>query len=68
VSPLGQTPKREALTLHFLTDGKEFRFVNKKPKAGDHMHRDGDTWIVVDVREDKNGNTVVTLRPEDKPA
>lgn len=29
------------------------------------MKRDGDEWIVVDVREDDQGNTVVTLRPVD---
>lgn len=27
------------------------------------MKRDGDEWIVVDVRKDAQGNTVVTLRP-----
>jgi hypothetical protein len=42
--PLGQTPKREALTLHFLPEGTEHRFAHTKPNVGDHMTRGDETW------------------------
>jgi len=66
--PLHQTRERTGVTLHFVPDGTEYRFSTRKPKIGDHMRRDGDEWLVVDVREDKDGNTVVTLRPVDGAA
>ena len=66
--PDGSTPKTEAMTLHFLPLGTEFRLSERKPAIGDVMKRNGDEWIVVDVREDAQGNTVVTLRPTDGKA
>jgi len=58
----------EAVTLRFLPVGTEFRLSARKPKIGEIMSRDGDKWIVVDVRDDGKGNTVVTLRPIDGKA
>jgi hypothetical protein len=66
--PLGQTPNKDALTFRFIPSGTEYRLSDKKPKVGDIMRRDGDEWVVVDVREDEQGNTVVTLRPVDGAA
>ena len=63
--PLHQTRKRTGVTLHFLPEGTEYRFSDRKPTIGDVSRRDGEEWLVVDVREDKDGNTVVTLRPAD---
>ena len=62
--PNGDAPI-EAVTLRFIPLGTEFRLSARKPEIGDIMKRNGDEWIVVDVREDAQGNTVVTLRPTD---
>jgi hypothetical protein len=66
--PFGETPKSDAITLRFVPSGTEYRLSEKKPKVGDVMRRNGDEWVVVDVREDANGNTIVTLRPVDGTA
>jgi hypothetical protein len=60
--PLGETQKTDAITLRFIPRGTEYRLSEEKPKIGDTMRREGDEWVVVDVREDAHGNTVVTLR------
>jgi hypothetical protein len=65
--PDGEAPTA-AVTLRFLSLGTEFLLSAKKPGVGDIMKRNGDAWIVVDVREDAQGNTVVTLRPRDGSA
>ena len=33
------------------------------PQEGDEITRNGDTWIVEEVTENDDGDTVVTLRP-----
>ena len=40
----------------------------KAPKVGDVLKRDGDNWEVIEVREEKDGTSTVTLRPAMKPA
>ena len=62
--PEGDTAA-EAVTLRFLPLGTEYRLSTREPAIGDIMKRDGDRWIVVDVRKDAQGNTVVTLRAVD---
>ena len=58
----------DAVTLRFSGEGTEYRLSNKKPKVGDVLKRNGDTWTVEAVSEAKDGSTVVTLRPGLKPA
>ena len=65
--PDGTAPQ-EGMTLRFLPLGTEYRLSARKSKIGEIMKRNGDEWIVVDVREDAAGNTVVTLRPTDGKA
>ena len=35
----------------------------KTPAEGDILTRNGDNWVVEEVREADDGSTVVTLRP-----
>lgn len=67
VVPEGNTAA-ESVTLRFLPLGTEYRLSTREPAIGDIMKRDGDQWIVVDVRKDAQGNTVATLRPVHGPA
>ena len=50
-------------TAHFIASGTEYRASEMEPQVGDTMRHNGDEWIVVDVQEHEQGNTVVKLRP-----
>jgi hypothetical protein len=62
---LERTPESGAMTLHSHPEATEYRLSEKKPKVGDEVKRNGDTWVVIGVEEGKDGDTVVTLRPVD---
>ncbi len=52
--------------LRFLTSGRsEYRFNTHALRIGDVLTRDGSKWIVVDVRADRDGDLVVTVKPLD---
>ena len=63
--PLGQSPRTNVVTLHFIPPGMESWLAEKKPEVGAIFKRNGNEWIVVDVREDGQHTTVATLRPTD---
>jgi hypothetical protein len=45
--------------------GTEFRLSEEPvPKVGELLHRNGDYWVVTEVREQRDGTTMVTLRPD----
>jgi hypothetical protein len=48
--------------------GSEYRLSEKMPQVGDVLKRNGDNWVVVEVREEKDGTSTVILRPGLKPA
>jgi hypothetical protein len=52
-----------AMTFDFHPEPTEYRLSAKKPKVGDEIKRNGDTWVVIDVQDGKDGDTIVTLRP-----
>jgi hypothetical protein len=58
----------ETVVFRFPPEPSEYRLSDKKPNPGDVLSRNGDRWVVVSVDEHKDGATVVTLRPGDKPA
>jgi hypothetical protein len=58
----------DTVVLRFPAAPTEYRLSDKKPRVGDVLKRNGDNWSVVTVEEDKDGTTVVTLRPGLKPA
>lgn len=42
--------------------------LTTKPEVGDVIKHDGDNWVVPSVEAEEEDPTVVTLRPEPKPA
>jgi hypothetical protein len=58
----------DTVVFRFPPEKSEYRMSQKKPKVGDVLKRNGDNWVVVTVDEERNGTTVVTLRPGVKPA
>ena len=54
----------DLLTLRYPSGDKEFRMSEKAPNKGDILKRNGDNWVVEEVHEDDDGNTVVTLLPQ----
>jgi hypothetical protein len=54
----------DLLTLRYPSGDKEFRMSDKAPKKGDVLKRNGDSWVVEEVHEDDDGNTLVTLLPQ----
>ena len=56
------------LTVRYPSGATEFRMSEDAPDVGDTLKRNGDTWIVEDVTEADDGTSVVTLRPQPKPA
>ena len=58
----------DSVIVRYPTGRSEYRLSDKKPQVGDKLKRNGDYWIVEKVAEDKQGATVVTLRPGLKPA
>jgi hypothetical protein len=55
-------------TLRFESIGHEYVMSEKLPKVGDVLRRNGDNWVVKEIREEKDGTSTVTLRPGLKPA
>ena len=51
-------------TLRYSTRETEFRLSDRSPDVGDILRRNGDNWVVEEVKEADDGTTVVTLRPE----
>jgi hypothetical protein len=58
-------PTSSLVTLRYPGE-TEFRLSESAPKVGDVLKRNGDNWIVEQVREETDGTTVVTLRPGPK--
>ena len=57
-----------AVIVRFSPGPSEYRLSEKTPKVGDVLKRNGDNWTVVEVREERDGVSVVTLRPGLRPA
>ena len=50
-------------TIRYPSGETEYRMSEKTPAEGDILTRNGDNWVVEEVREADDGSTVVTLRP-----
>ena len=50
-------------TIRYPSGETEFRMSENTPNVGDILTRNGDNWVVEEVREAEDGSTVVTLRP-----
>lgn len=57
----------DAVVVRFPAAPSEYRLSDRKPNVGDVLKRNGDDWVVVTVEEERDGTTVVTLRPGLKP-
>lgn len=65
--------KRDAMSsdlavVRIPNGGSEYHFGDKQPEVGDVLTRNGDSWVVQDVAPAKDGSSLVTLRPADRPA
>lgn len=56
------------VTIRYPEGDSEFRMSEQAPAVGDVLKRNGDNWIVEEVMQNKDGTTLVTLRPGPKPA
>jgi len=41
----------------------QFVLSDKTPKVGDVLKRNGDNWVVVEIKEDAGGKSTVVLQP-----
>lgn len=57
-----------AISIRYSDGASEFRLSENTPKIGDVLKRNGDRWVVVEVRHEKDGTSTVILRPGLKPA
>lgn len=46
----------------------EYRLSDKAPKVGDVLSQGDNNWIVAEVQEQRDGTTLITVRPELKSA
>ena len=51
------------VTFRYPEGEAEFRMSENTPEVGDVLERNGYNWIVEQVTPNKDGTTVVTLRP-----
>jgi hypothetical protein len=58
----------ELTTIRFGSVATEFAMSEKSPKVGDILKRNGDNWVVVEVKDDGDGRSTVILQPGMKPA
>ena len=59
--------ERDALNemhvVRYPSGDKEFRMSEKAPEEGDVLKRNGDNWVVVEIKEDAGGKSTVVLQP-----
>jgi hypothetical protein len=51
-----------SVVVRFPNGDSEYRLTQKVPEVGDALKANGDTWVVTEVTEDRDGSAVVTLR------
>lgn len=55
------------VTIRYSDGATEYRLSERSPKVGDVLRRNGDNWVVVEIREERDGTSTVILRPGLKP-
>ena len=55
-------------TMQYGSEATAYILSGKKPKVGDVLTRNGDTWVVVEIKGGTDGKSTVVLQPGDKPA
>jgi hypothetical protein len=56
------------LAMQYGFEATEYILGGKRPKVGDVLTRNGDSWIVVEIKEGADGKSTVVLQPGVKPA
>jgi len=55
------------LAMQDGSEATEYILSGKKPKVGDVLTRNGDAWIVVEIKDGTDGKSTVVLQPGVKP-
>jgi hypothetical protein len=53
----------DLVTVRYGSTATEFVLSDKTPKVGDVLKRNGDNWVVVEIKEDGGGKSTVVLQP-----
>lgn len=57
----------QLVTVRFPNAAAEYQLTETTPKVGDVLRRNGDSWVVQEVTQEKDGTSTVTLRARTKP-
>jgi hypothetical protein len=49
--------------VQYGSEATEYILSAKKPKVGDVLKRNGDTWVVVEIKDGADGKSTVVLQP-----